>query len=74
MYINLGLSLILSEDYLVDVLRGTRPLNRREARSISGTLRTHCGSLFEPPGVRDVLAQTVLDGFRQRLRRGFFCV
>jgi hypothetical protein len=53
-------------DYLEDVLRGTRQLNRQEGRSIAGTLRKHYNQLFDPPGMRDGLALSLLDGYRYR--------
>ena len=76
-YADLGCSLTLTTsilnnvelcyaDYLIDVLRGTRFLTRREARSIAGTLRKHCVHIFEPPGMRDGLMAAVQDGFRYR--------
>ena len=54
------------EDYLVEVLRGTRPVNAKECRSVAGTLRRHCVHLFEPPGLRDGLATAVHNGYWYR--------
>ena len=57
---------IFCTDYLVEVLRGSRPVNAKECRSVAGTLRRHCVHLFEPPGLRDGLATAVHNGYWYR--------
>jgi hypothetical protein len=57
-------------DYLQEILRGTRQLTKMEGRSISATLRKYYVKLFvDPPGVRDGMVTSILDGYRYRTLR-----
>jgi hypothetical protein len=57
---------IFVADYLISVLRGTRTLSRFESRSIVASLRKHCVRWFEPQGVQDTMALSVMDSYRYR--------